>query len=205
MFAQVIQGRTSDPEAVMAAMDRWVKELQPGSIGFLGSTEGITDDGRFIAVARFESADAAARNGNRPEQGRWWADTQKLFDGAVTFMDSEDVDLDLVGDPDRAGFVQIMQGQVTDSARARELMRSMPVDLLKEARPDVLGTVMIGHDEGRWTQVIYFTSEAEARENERKEPPEQWRGLMEELSSISTGEPDYLDLRRPMLVTGRGS
>ena len=205
MFLQVIQGRTSDPEAARAAMDRWMREVQPGSIGFLGSTLGITDDGRFIAIARFESADAAARNGSRPEQTRWWEETRQLFDGEPTFLDSEDVDLDLVGDPDRAGFVQVMQGQVSDPARARELMASMPADLMKEFRPDILGTVMIGHDEGRWTQVIYFTSEAEARANERKEPPEEWRSVMDELMSLGIGDVDYLDLRRPMLLTPKES
>ena len=201
MFAQVIQGRTSDAEGVRAATDRWMRECRPGAEGWLGSTQGLTDDGRFVAVARFESAEAANRNAQRPEQTRWWEETQRLFDGEVTFLDSEDVDLDLVGDPDRAGFVQIMQGQVTDPTRARELMNSMPVDAMKEFRPDVLGTIMIGHEDGRWTQVIYFTSEGEARENERKEPPQEWQSVMDELMQLSTGEPQYLDLRRPMLLS----
>ena len=205
MFAQVMQGRTSNPDAVRAAMDRWAQELRPEAIGFLGATEGVTDDGRFIAVARFESAEAAAQNSQRPEQGRWWEETQQLFDGEVTFLDSEDVDLDLVGDPDQAGFVQVMQGQVSDPARARELMASMPADQMKEFRPDILGSVMIGHDNGRWTQVIYFTSEAEARENERKEPPAEWRSVMEELMTLGSGEPDYFDLRRPILLTASES
>ena len=81
MFAQLIQGRTSDAEAVRTALDTWMQELQPGSIGWLGSTIGVADDGRFVAVARFESAEAAARNSERPEQSRWWEETQRLFDG----------------------------------------------------------------------------------------------------------------------------
>jgi hypothetical protein len=205
MFAQVIQGRTSDAEALQAATDKWVREVQSGSIGFLGSTQGVADDGRFIAIARFESADAAAQNAQRPEQTRWWEETRGLFDGEVTFRDSEDVTLDLVGDPDRAGFVQVMQGQVSDPARARELMASMPADAMKEFRPDILGTVMIGHEDGRWTQIIYFTSEEEARANERKEPPQEWKSVMDELMTLSTGEVDYIDLRRPMLVAAQES
>src|SRR3954467_11288136 len=114
MFAQVIQGRTSAPDGGRAAMDRWVQELQPGSVGWLGSTVGVTDDGRFIAVARFESAEAAERNSRRPEQGRGGEGASRLFDGEVTFRDSEDVTIDLPGDPDGAGFVQVMQGRVTD-------------------------------------------------------------------------------------------
>src|SRR5215218_9466565 len=163
MFAQVIQGKTSDAEGLRAALDRWLEELRPGSIGWLGSTVGITDDGTFIAVARFESAEAAERNGQRPEQGRWWEETSRLFDGAVSFRDSEDVTVDLPGDPDRAGFVQVMQGRVTDVGRAKEVMAQIPDEAMAAFRPDVLGSMMIGHDDDAWTQIIWFTSEADAR------------------------------------------
>lgn len=197
MFAQVIQGRTSDAEAARAALDRWMEELQPGAIGWLGSTVGVTDDGRFVAVARFESAEAAARNGERPEQSRWWEETQRLFDGEVTFADSEDVAVDLAGDPDRAGFVQVMQGRVTDPARAKEIVAGLSTSDLAGFRPEILGSVMINHPPDRWTQVIYFTSEAEAREGERKEAPPEMQAAMEELMALSPEPPDYLDLRQP--------
>jgi hypothetical protein len=199
VFAQVIQGRTSDAAGVRAALDRWAEELGPGSVGWLGSTSGVTDDGTFIAVARFESAEAAGRNAERPEQGRWWAETSRLFDGDVVFRDSEDVVVELQGDPDRAGFVQVMQGRVTDAARAKEVMAHVPDELMAEFRPDLLGSVMIGHEDGEWTQVLYFTSEAEARENERKEPPREFQVAMEDLGKLSVGEPTFLDLRHPLL------
>src|SRR4051794_17030545 len=99
MFAQVIQGRTSDPEIIRTATDRWVQELSPGADGWLGSTAGGTDDGRFVVVVRFESAEAARRNSDRPEQGRWWAETSRSFDGEVSFLDSDDVLVELTGDP----------------------------------------------------------------------------------------------------------
>ena len=199
MFAQVIEGRTSDAEALRSAMDRWMQDLAPGSIGWLGSTGGVTDDGRVVVVARFESAEAAARNSERPEQTRWWEETQRTFDGDVSFSDSEDVTVDLQGDPDTAGFVQIMQGRVTDAARAKELMGQMSSDDMAAFRPDVLGSVSIGHDDGEWTQVIYFTSEAEAREGERNEPPPEMQAVMDEMMKISVGEPDFFDLRQPDL------
>jgi hypothetical protein len=199
MFAQVMQGRTSDAEALQAATDRWMQELQPGATGWLGSTLGVADDGRAIAVVRFESAEAAERNSQRPEQTRWWEETQRLFDGEVTFRNSEDVTLELAGDPDQAGFVQVMQGQVTDPQRAKELMAQFPQDDMARFRPEILGSVMIGHEDGGWTQVLYFTSEAEAREGERKEPPPEWQTTMEELSKLSVGEPDFIDLRNPVL------
>jgi hypothetical protein len=201
MFAQVIQGRTSDAAGLRAALDRWVEEVRPGSIGWLGSTIGITEDGTVLAVARFDSAEAAGNNAQRPEQARWWEETSRFFDGEVTFRDSEDVTVDLPGDPDRAGFVQVMQGRVTDVERARQVMASLPGELMAAHRPDVLGSVVIGFPDGAWTQVIYFTSEADAREGERKEPPLELRDAMERMGKLSVGEMVFHDLRQPLLAS----
>jgi hypothetical protein len=199
MFAQVIQGRTADAAGLRDAMDRWTRELAPGSVGWLGSTAGVTDDGRFVAVARFESADAARRNAEGPEQSRWWEEAQRLLDGPATFSDSEDVTVELPGDPDRAGFVQVMQGRVSDPARAKAVMDALPAEAMAAWRPDILGSLMIGHDDGAWTQVIYFTSEAEARDGERREPPPEMQTAMAEMAALSTSGPDFFDLRTPLL------
>ena len=202
MFAQVIQGRTSDPEIIRTASDRWMQELSAGAEGWLGSTAGVTDDGRFVVVVRFESADAARRNSERPEQGRWWEATSGAFQD-VTFLDSDDVLVELTGDPERAGFVQVMQGRVTDADRARKIMAELPTDMMATYRPDVLGSVMVGADDGRWVQVVYFTSEQEARAGERQEPPAEMAEAMSELGSLSVGETQFLDLRRPVLTSPR--
>ena len=199
MFAQVIQGKTSDAQGLLAAMDRWVEELRPGSIGYLGTTMGVTDGGDFFAVARFESAEAAKQNGDRPEQGQWWEETSRHFDGEVSFRDSEDLTVDLQGDPDTAGFVQVMQGRVSDTARAKEVMSMIPSDVMAAYRPDVLGSVVISQDDGAWTQVVYFTSEDAARDGERKEPPAEFQSVMEEMGKLSVGETTFLDLRQPLL------
>ena len=202
MFVQVIQGRTSDAGQLRAALDGWVRELAPGAPGWLGSRGGVTQDGRFIALVRFESEEAARRNSDRPEQDRWWSDTAKLFDGAVTFRDSSDVTVDLPGDPDRAGFVQIMQGHGTDPDRVRELM-SQDADRWAEFRPDVLGTVAVGFEGGAYTMAFYFTSEADAREGERKELPSELAAQMEEMNRLSVGEPEFFDLTQPWLYSPR--
>jgi hypothetical protein len=153
MFVQVIRGTTSDPERLRAALNRWTEELAPGAAGWLGTTAGTADDGRTIAVVRFESEEAARRNSARPEQHQWWAETEKFFDGPVTFADSTDVVVDAPGDPERAGFVQVMSGRTSDPARARELMTQDP-DRWAEFRPDILGSVEIGHGDGAYTMVL---------------------------------------------------
>jgi hypothetical protein len=179
-----------------------MRDLAPGAAGWLGTTGGITEDGRSIAVVRFESEEAARRNSDRPEQDAWWADTAKLFDGEVTFRDSNDVTLDLHGDPDRAGFVQVMQGRGSDPERAKELMSQNP-DRWAEFRPEVLGSVTVGHEGGAWTMALYFTSEAEAREGERKDPPPELQAEMEEMGKLMIGEPEFLDLPDPWMASPR--
>jgi hypothetical protein len=198
MFVQIIQGKTSNPEALRAAVDRWVQDLAPGATGWLGSTGGVTEDGRFIAAVRFESEEAARRNSGRPEQDQWWAETEKLFDGAASFRDSSDVTVDLYGDPDQAGFVQIMQGRSSDPERAKQLM-NQDADKWTELRPDMIGSVAVGHDDGAYTMIMYFTSEAEAREGERKEVPPELRANMDEMNKLSVGEPEFFDLKQPAL------
>ncbi len=198
MFVQVIQGQVSDAGQLKAAMDRWTKELAPGATGWLGSTAGVTDAGWLVALARFESEEAAQRNSQRPEQDAWWSETAGLFSGPVTFQNSTHVSADMHGNPDDAGFVQIMQGMGKDPDRARELMENDPTDW-ETFRPDILGTMSIQHDEGAWTMAIYFTSEAAAREGEQKPPPAEVQEMMEELNSLMIGEPTFADLKDPWL------
>jgi hypothetical protein len=200
MFVQIIQGRTSDPAKMRAQMDKWLADLAPGATGWLGSTGGVTDDGQAIALVRFESEEAAQANSDRPEQSEWWEGMAAAYDGEPTFHNSRAVDVDTPGDPNQAGFVQVMQGRVSDPDRARELMNADPTDWA-EFRPDILGTLWVGHEEDGWTMAIYFTSEAEAREGEKKEPPAEMQQLMQEMDSLAVGDTSYFDLKDPWLNT----
>jgi hypothetical protein len=198
MFVQVIQGKVSDEAKLRAAIEKWEADLADGAEGWLGSTAGVTEDGRSIALVRFESEEAAQRNSDRPEQGEWWAEASQAFDGEVTFQNSEWVDVDTPGDPSQAGFVQVMQGQGTDPDRAREIM-SQDSDKWAEHRPDVLGSIIAGHEGGAYTMAIYFTSEEAAREGEKKEIPPELAKQMDEVNSLSVGEPTFYDLKDPWL------
>ncbi|HYN71571.1 MAG TPA: hypothetical protein VES60_03635 [Nakamurella sp.] len=197
MFAQIIRGKVSDPRAVRPVVDRLMTELGPMAKGWLGSTSGITDDNEVFVLVRFESEEAARANSDRPEQGAWWAEMEKMFDGEPTFQDSNDIQVDTSGDPDAAGFVQVMTGQVTDPDRAKQLMAEQPD--MRTLRPDILGSVSVGHEDGKWSMVIYFTSEAEAREGEAKDMPPEALKAMEEMQSLSVGQPEFLDLKTPWL------
>jgi hypothetical protein len=200
MFVQLIQGQVADPDQAKAALDRWVRDLAPGAEGWLGTTAGVTEDGRFVAAARFESEEAARRNSDRPEQDAWWSETSRLFSGEPTFRDSSDVVVDTTGDPDTAGFVQVMQGRSSDPERARELMADDSTDW-SSFRPDILGSMAVGHDGGAWTMVMYFTSEEAAREGERKEPPPELQEQMRQMDALSVGTPEFFDLKQPWLYS----
>jgi hypothetical protein len=198
MFVQVIQGKVSDATQVRAQFDRWVAQVAPGAVGWLGSTAGVTEDGRLIALARFESEEAAQQNSDRPEQTAWWEQTAKLFTDRPVFHNSTSVQVDTAGDPSQAGFVQVMQGRSSDPERARELMANDPTDW-REFRPDLLGTVSVGHDGDAWTMAMYFISEEAAREGERKEPPAEMQEMMKQMDALTIGEPVFFDLKDPWL------
>ena len=199
MFVQVIQGRVRDPEQLRARMDQWITNLSSNAAGWLGSTTGVTADGIGIALARFESADAARRNSERPEQGQWWAETQSAFDGDVTFHDCSDVLEFGRGGSDDAGFVQIIQGRYTDLDKGLELMRRSE-EPLREFRPDVIGGLLCLHGDGGFTQAVYFTSEAEARAAEQQQPPPDVQAMLEEEAGIMS-DLVYFDLTDPWLYS----
>jgi hypothetical protein len=178
-------------------MERWEQELKPGAVGYLGSTGGVTADGDFIALVRFEDEQSAQANGDRAEQGAWWEETSQYVDDPM-FHNCTLVDLASDGGSDEAGFVQVIQGKVTDVDKARALDEAMQSQM-KEMRPDVIGGITAWHPQnGRFTSAIYFTSEADARakEKEMSSSPE-FEAYMKESQSLSDGAPEYLDITEP--------
>lgn len=198
MFVQVIEGRTRDPEALHERMRVWERDLQPGAIGYLGSAGGCTASGDCILVARFESTEAARRNSERPEQSAWWAETEPLFDGPVTFHDTEDVEVITHGSIDDAGFVQVMEGHVRDRARAADALQEAE-PILAEERPDLLGSITAYYGDDEYADITFFTSEEEARRNEKKEMSPAMAEAFEQFQDLWQVE-RYIDLTDPWLT-----
>lgn len=197
MFAQIMEGRASDPAGVRRLMDRWIAELEPGATGYLGSTGGVAEDGRAVLLARFESPEAARANSERPEQGRWWSEMEKCFAGPVDFTDSTDVETFRGGGSDEAGFVQVMK----DSGADRDQIRSFDdafERLGASFRPDLLGGVRVWTSPDSYVEFAYFTSEAEARAGEQEAPPEELASTLESFSEAMAGV-EFIDLTDPML------
>lgn len=188
MFVQIIEGRTTDWEGIKRLGQRWQVDLMPGATGFLGSTAGITPDGLVVQIARFRDEASARANSDRPEQGDWWTEMEKHYDD-VSFTDSNDVTTFLAGGTHDAGFVQVMKVSGIDRASVERLDGIL--ESYASARPDVIGGIRAWTGADSYVEVVYFTSEAEARAGERSEIPAEMAEAMAELGSATT---EYLDL-----------
>lgn len=197
MFVQVIRGKVKDAAALRAATERWQKELRPGAKGFLGGTGGVADDGRSIEVIRFESQEAAEANSSRLEQGAWWDETSKLFEGGVEFHNCTRTAVMQGGGSADAGFVQIMSYRTKDADAI--LAMSKQFEEMGSSRPDILGGMTAVSDDNTVFDVIYFTSEQEARKHENDEMPAEMQEVMKTFGELVEGEVEYIDLREPWL------
>ncbi len=199
MFIQVISGMCADEEALRRRMDQWREELAPGADGWLGGTYGVSDDGRFVGIVRFDTREAAMRNSERPEQGAWWEGTRACFDGDPTFHDCDDPVVMLEGGSDDAGFVQVIEGRLDDPQHFREWM-SQPMDLLHEARPDLIGATVAIDEDGWFAETVAFRSEEAARAGEARPMPqameEEWEREMAHAHDVT-----YLDLHHPWFAS----
>jgi hypothetical protein len=195
MFVQVIKGRARDAAGLRRQSERWRDEVRPGAVGFLGGTAGVADDGTFVVFARFADEAAAKANSARPEQSAWWEETAKLFDGEPTFRESSDVSILFEGGSDAAGFVQVMEGTVTDRAKAEAFETPEMLEQLHAARPDLLGSVRVWFPGGAFADAAYFTSEEDARKGESSGG---FSGPQQEFAQLF-GEMTFIDLRGPIL------
>jgi len=201
VFVQLIEGKVKDQAGFEKSLDRWLDELSPGAEGWLGTTAGRYGDNAFIALVRFESAEAASRNSDRPEQGAWWSEASSYLDGEASFENFDDVIVMGPGGSDDAGFVQIMRGHVADVEMEREMaakMSSMPSDF----RPDIIGAVECLKEDGTFVMAMYFTSEAEARVGEKKPMPPEMQELMD-AGAGNTTDMTFTDLSEPMFQSPR--
>lgn len=200
MFIQVIKGRVRDAAEAIAALDRWYADVRPDARGWLGLTLGVTDDNTLVNIVRFESAEAARENSDRPEQHQWWIEASKIFTEQPEFYDCTDVEEWLGGGSDDAGFVQVIHGRLLDLERFKQINRDLGASVASY-RPEIIGGTIAVTDDGQCIETVYFTSEDAAREGEHKEPPPEVAAAMEAWQQVYDGEPTYFDLRDPRMYS----
>ncbi|WP_148575611.1 hypothetical protein [Nocardioides caldifontis] len=186
MFSQVVRGRADDLSAVRAALARWASAAEA-----IDLTAGVTEDGAFIAVTTCDSEESARAAG-----GDW----QALLDG-LAVEDGTRTDVFTTGDTAGARFVQVVRGQVTDLCEARRHKDALQVELATHL-PCLLGTLTVEQDGNRFTRVLYFSTEAEARAGESSMPAEVRRRDQAALRLL-VGPMEFLDLRDPWLLSRR--
>lgn len=198
MFAQMITGTVNDTEGLRRQHEKWIAELRPGADGFIDTTAGVAADGRFVLLARFESPEAARANSDRPEQGAWWKETEPFLRD-VEFFDSTDVTTMGEGVSRSAGFLQVMNGRILDEATYQQMLEKTVLSTeMKEFRPDVVGGVTVRHSGDRYADFVYFTSEAEARENEAKDMPPGLAADFEAMMAAAVID-EFVDIADPWI------
>jgi hypothetical protein len=192
MFIQVIQGRATNPPGIRRDLGRWQRQLAADADGWLGSTTGITQDGWSITVVRFASEAHARRNRDRPEQREWWRDASQHL-ARVISHDAPKIHLHWDGGAEQAGFVQVIQGHTDDIEHMATLAREAP---------HLLGMTVAEHADrpGDFTQIVYFTSEQDARRLSPERPAAADEPVLERLPSLMTSARCF-DLRDPQMLS----
>jgi hypothetical protein len=200
MFIRVIQGRATNPPGIRRDLGRWQRLLAADADGWLGTTAGITEDGWSITVVRFASEAQARRNSDRPEQCEWWRDASQHL-ARIVVHDASEVHSYRQGDANEAGFVQVIQGHSGDRERMAILGRDQEGVLAREA-PHILGVTVADHADrpGDFTQIVYFTSERDARRFEPEPPAETDEPAQEERRRLMT-DLRCFDLRDPQMLS----
>lgn len=200
MFLQVIKGRATNPPGIRRDLGRWQRQLAADADGWLGSTAGITEDGWSVTVVRFASEAQARRNSDRPEQREWWRDASQHL-ARIAVHDAPKVHTDWDGGSDQAGFVQVIQGHCDHLERMASLGRDQEEGLARDA-PHILGMTLAEHADrpGDFTQILYFTSEQDARRFAQGPPAEADEPVLEQLRSLMTDSRSF-DLRDPQLLS----
>jgi hypothetical protein len=200
MFIRVIQGRATNPPGIRRDLGRWQRQLAADADGWLGTMAGITEDGWSITVVHFASEAQARRNSDRPEQREWWRDASQHL-ARVAVHDAPTVHTYRDGGADEAGFVQVTQGHSDDLEHMASLARDQDEVLGREA-PHILGVTVAEHADrpGDFTQILYFTSEQEARSYDQDSPIEEDEPAQEERRRLLTTWRCF-DLRDPQMLS----
>ncbi|MEO3785078.1 hypothetical protein ABGB12_17235 [Actinocorallia sp. B10E7] len=204
MFLQIIQAPAGDADALRAASYRWADKLGSTSVGWLGCTGGVTEEGVFFTAERFESEQKMWVESGRPGRRRWFSEIRAALTGDPVFTNCREVEV-FAPDPtaiDKAGLVQIVQGRVRDAALMRTLMRSMEKEMFLH-RQDMLGSTLAFHPDDGYTHLLYFTSEDDVADAELRETPPRIKSVMDAVYELNITMPSYHVLTSPWMHSRR--
>jgi hypothetical protein len=188
MLAQVVQVRTNDPDGARPLLERLARDVAPVARGSVG----VTEDGVLFAVFLMDREDAV-----QLDDVPGWVGLSRFIERDVDVRTSRRVAVFGEGASPRAGFVQVVQGRLSDLELALEHLAGLQV-LLAEHLPALVGSVTVLHAPDGFTRVLYFSSEDEARATETDFPP-ALQDADEQARRFLVGEPTFLDFRHPVV------
>ena len=197
MYIQMVQGKCDRQEELRTVVDEWSAAMADRE-GWLGGTYGFTDDGTFVGVVRFESAEACEGLWQDEASKAAWAAAERLCRD-IEMHESGEVTMLLEGGSDHAGFVQVMRGHIGDAEHVRHLASDEMTAMLHQARPEVIGGTLAVEPDGTFTETIAFTDEASARRGEQAAMPGEVRSELE----AAFADVEYLDLHHPWFASHR--
>jgi hypothetical protein len=194
MFVDVISGSTENPHEMQRRIGEWVTDIAPHTPGWRGTTAGVAADGTFVAMTRIDAEVAPA-----PAHDQWRTATLALLAGDRSSLIYDRVNLlEEQGDVGSAEFVQFVLGRVRNTAESHRYLTEFDA-VYAPLRPDCVGRLMAGRDDGRFIGAFYFTSEEEARAAEGQEMSPEIVALIERGETLSDGPAIYIDLTRPWI------
>ncbi len=197
MFIQMVQGPCTRQDEMRMLVDSWCSRMADRP-GWLGGTYGFTDDDRFMGIVRYDSEEACRESSTAPDAGMWWASAMALMDGDCEIHQSGDVTMMLEGGSDHAGFVQVMRGHVGDANLLRKMTGDTDMtNMLHEARPEIIGSVLAIEDDGSFIETVAFTDEESARRGEMQEMP----AAVQQDMAAAMADVEFIDLHNPWFAS----
>jgi hypothetical protein len=158
MFVLTVAARTSAPDSLRRHVLTWRADVGISATGWLGSTAGVSGDGTFIFMLRFESEEAWLITSGVPEYANWWQVCGHHLDTTPSFTPSTAVTGILAGGSDDAEAVRVVQGRATPS-RLEASVRQLDT-VPAAARAGVIGGLVAWHDDEQFTEALYFAAPA---------------------------------------------
>jgi hypothetical protein len=197
MFVLKVEARTTQPDALRKHVLTFPAEVGRHATGWLGNTAGVSPDGDFILLMRFESEEAAWITMDLPENTRWWEICGQHLDTKPAFIGSTDVTGILSGGSDEAAAVRVIRGRASQGFRdSLQQLGAIP----RDERTDVIGGIVAWHDEDQFTEVLYLKSKDFTTSRQPATAAAPFRRLLDDHDASIQGA-SVLDLKEPWLMS----
>jgi hypothetical protein len=200
MFVFTVECRTTAADIAHEHVRRWHADVEARAVGWLGNTAGVSTDGDFIMLLRFESEEAAYITSDLPEYEQWWRTFASFLDTKPVFKGSTSVMGILSGGSDDATAVRITKGH-SEATRLRDSIRRLE-SLTPEERATIIGGIVAWHDRDRFTEALYLTSQDLPRFRQRRTARTPLSRFLDDHEAIILDRSE-MDLYRPWLVSAR--